>query len=353
MTLLDRYIGKTLLLTCLAVMLVILFLNGLFAFIDELNDTGRHYQAAEAFVYVLFTLPRRLIDYTAMTTMIGCLIGMGMLANHAELTVMRAAGISKWRIMRAVFIPVGFLVVLVMLLAEYVAPVLDKAAEAYKTEKTQQSVQLAQGRGMWHRDGNTYLHINAVRPDGQLLGVTYYQFQSDHQLQIAGFAEQVVYEDGGWWLLNARQTDFAPMKTEVSLEPRRPWSVSLNPELLKVLSDDPDMMSIGGLNQYSRYLQEQQIDAKSYQLAFWQKLLLPVVVFALVIIAMSTLFGPLRSVSMGQRVMVGFMAGMIFKIVQDVLGPATSVYGWSPIISALVPVLICLAVGSWMLKRAG
>lgn len=353
MSLIDRYIGKTLLVTCVVVMLVILFLNGLFAFIDELNNTVGQYQSFNAFVYVLYTLPRRVVDYTAMTTMIGCLVGMGMLANHSELTVMRASGVSKWRILLAVFKPVALIIVLVMLIAEFAAPKLDQAAEAYKSELTQEQYALGGGKGLWHRDGDSYLHINAVRPDGVLLGVTYFRFQKDHQLLESGSAKQAVYEDEQWWLSEAEVTYFDADRTRIDQQARKPWQVSLNPELLSVLSEDPNNMSIGGLNQYSQYLREQSINATSYELAFWQKLLLPVAVAGLVLIAMSTLFGPLRSVSMGQRIMVGFMAGMLFKIVQDILGPATSVYSWSPFISAIIPVLLCLAVGSWMLRRAG
>lgn len=353
MSLLDRYIGQTLLGTVIAVMLVILFLNGLFAFIDELNNTQGQYQAAQVFTYILYTLPRRLVDYTAMTTMIGCLVGMGMLANHSELTVMRAAGVSKWRILLSVIKPVVVLVVVVMLLAEFVAPRMDQAAEAYKTEKTEQALNLGKGKGMWHRDGDVYLHINAVRPDGVLLGVTYYEFNEDRELLQAGYAKQAVYQDDQWWQQDVRLTRFYPMHTEVSEAPRLAWDVSLDPNLLLLLADDPNNMSMLGLYKYSQYLQQQAIDAIPYQLAFWQKLLLPIAVIALVLIAMSTLFGTLRSVTMGQRIMVGFMAGMLFKIVQDILGPATSVYGWSPLISALAPVLLCLFAGGWMLKKAG
>lgn len=353
MSLLDRYIGKTVLLSCLTVMLVILFLNGLFAFIDELNSTTDSYQALNVLVYVLYTLPRRLVDYTAMTTMIGCLVGMGMLANNSELTIMRAAGLSKWRVLMSVFKPVAVIILVVMLVAEFVAPRLDQAAEAYRALKTDEVLSLGKGKGTWHRDGDIFLHINAINPQGQLLGVTYYEFAEDRQLQATGIAKAAVYEQGQWWLQSLQQTEFLSRQTRTALHDRYPWKVQLDPELLKVLADDPRNMSLSGLHQYSQYLRQQALNATPYELAFWQKLGLPVAVFALVIIAMSTLFGPLRSVSMGQRIMVGFMAGMLFKIVQDVLGPATSVYGWSPLISAIVPVIVCLLMGSWMLKRAG
>lgn len=353
MSLIDRYIFRSLFFTCLVVILVLLFLNGLFGFIDELDSLKPGYEAANAFIYTLYKLPRSIINYIAMTTMIGCLVGMGMLANHSELTVMRAAGIAKWRILLAVFKPVTLIIVCVMLLNEFVAPRLDQAAEVYKIEKTKVQAVLGGDAGLWHRDGDHYLNIAVVQRDGVLLGVTYHRFGDNNQLVEAGYAETAVFEDSAWWLKNVSLTLFTEERTETLKTAKKRWDVSLDPELLSVLAEDPDNMSISGLRRYSHYLQEQSINASSYVIAFWQKLLLPFAVLGLVLIAMSTLFGPMRSVSMGQRIMVGFMVGILFKIIQDVLGPATMVYNLSPFFAALTPVLLCLGVGGWMLKKAG
>ncbi len=353
MRLIDRYITKTLMSTCIVVMLVILFLNGLFGFIDELDNTKPGYEAINAFVYTLFTLPRSIVDFVAMTTMIGCLVGMGMMANNSELTIMRAAGISKWRILLAVAKPVALLMVLIMLVDEYVAPRLDQAAEVYKIEKTEDQESFIGDKGLWHRNGANYIHIGAVQPDGTLLNVTYHRFNEDNELQEAGFADRAYFKDDAWWFEQLEMTQFDLQRTKTLFAEKQQWEVALDSTLLSVLAEDPDNMSITGLHRYSEYLKQQEINATSYIIVFWQKLFLPLAVFGLVLIAMSTLFGPMRSVSMGQRIMVGFMVGLVFKIIQDVLGPATTVYNLSPFISALIPVVLCLGVGGWLLRKAG
>ncbi|MGB2130167.1 MAG: LptF/LptG family permease, partial [Marinobacterium sp.] len=104
---------------------------------------------------------------------------------------------------------------------------------------------------------------------------------------------------------------------------------------------------------YSRYLEEQGVNADSYLLAFWSKLLQPLAILALVLIGVSFIFGPLRSVTVGQRVIAGVVFGLVFKFAQDLLGPASTVFGFPPLIAVVIPILLCTGAGLWLLRRAG
>jgi len=79
----------------------------------------------------------------------------------------------------------------------------------------------------------------------------------------------------------------------------------------------------------------------------------PVVTAALVLMAISFIFGPLRSVTLGQRVFTGVLVGFTFRIAQDLLGPSSLVFGFSPLFAVLVPTAICALAGFWLLRRAG
>jgi lipopolysaccharide export system permease protein len=43
--------------------------------------------------------------------------------------------------------------------------------------------------------------------------------------------------------------------------------------------------------------------------------------------------------------------GVVFQISQDLLGPASLVFGFSPLYAAVAPILLCLAVGLVLLAR--
>ncbi len=55
------------------------------------------------------------------------------------------------------------------------------------------------------------------------------------------------------------------------------------------------------------------------------------------LMALSFIFGPLRSVPMGVRVVTGISFGFVFYVLDQIFGPLTLVYGIPPIIGALLP----------------
>jgi len=116
---------------------------------------------------------------------------------------------------------------------------------------------------------------------------------------------------------------------------------------------EPDALSITGLWHYAGYLAAQGLDSGRYWLAFWTKLAQPLVTAALVLLAISFIFGPLRSVTLGQRIFTGVLVGFVFRIGQDLLGPSSLVFGFSPLLAVAVPALICLGIGLILLRRAG
>ncbi|HBM49786.1 MAG TPA: LPS export ABC transporter permease LptG, partial [Marinobacter sp.] len=93
--------------------------------------------------------------------------------------------------------------------------------------------------------------------------------------------------------------------------------------------------------------------AAQYWLAFWKKALMPLGTAVMVLVAISFVFGPLRSVTMGFRVFTGLLVGLLFKYMQDLLGPMSMVYGFNPMIAVLAPIAINAVVGAVLMRRAG
>ena len=350
---LDRYIGKSVFMAILAVLGIILGLASLFAFIDEMADISDTYTFWDAGSFVVMTAPRRLYDMLPMAALIGCLIGLGALASSSELTIMRAAGVSIGRIVWAVMKPMLVLMVAGLLIGEYVAPVTEASAQAARS--------LAQGtgdaqsarHGLWHRQGEEFIHINTVQPNGLLYGVTRYHFDDQRHMLTSSFAKQANFKTDYWLLKDVTTTVFQDGHTEVVTVPEERWNVALSPQLLSTVVLPPESLSMTGLYGYARYLADQGLNNGRYWLAFYTKILQPLVTVALVLMAISFIFGPLRSVTLGQRVFTGVLVGFTFRIAQDLLGPSSLVFGFSPLFAVLVPAGVCALAGIWLLRRAG
>ena len=69
------------------------------------------------------------------------------------------------------------------------------------------------------------------------------------------------------------------------------------------------------------------------------------------LMALSFIFGPLRSVAMGVRVVTGISFGFIFYVLDQIFGPLTLVYGIPPIIGALLPSASFFLISLWLMMR--
>lgn len=356
---LDRYIGSSVLIAILAVLGIILGLASLFAFIDEVGNVTDTYTVMDVLSFVALTAPRRLYDMMPMAGLIGCLIGLGTLASNSELTIMRAAGVSIGRIVWAVMKPMLLLMACSVLIGEYVAPPSEATAQANRALAQGSGDAQSSKHGLWHRQGDQFIHINAVQPGGLLVGVTRYTFDKERHMLSSSFAKRAQYDGEKWQLSDVTTTLFHNVgegikaSTELVNEPTQTWDIALKPELLNTVIMVPETLPISGLWSYIHYLKEQGLNNGRYWLAFWVKVLQPVVTAALVLMAISFIFGPLRSVTLGQRVFTGVLVGFTFRIAQDLLGPSSLVFGFSPLFAVLVPTFICAVAGFWLLRRAG
>lgn len=349
----DRYIGSTVFNAILLVLLLLISLDMLFGFIAELRRLKLDYQVWEAVHYLLLKMPKRIYDYLPFASMIGCLVGLGSLAGHSELVVLRAAGVSLWRIVWSVCKPMLLLVMIGTAIGEYVLPYTEQKADSERQlqRSGNQSRVLIQ-HGVWHREGNDFLHINVVDPDGVLYGLSRFTLDDERRLVESAYAEKAVSKDGHWMLEGVKISRFEGDQWVLENVGNKRWNTELTIRVLNIIAMDSEDLSVQGLYEYVDYLEEQDLDASEHSLAMWQKLLQPLAIMALVMIGISFVFGALRSATMGLRVFIGVLFGFAFKIIQDLLGPSSMVFGFSPVIAVAAPIILCLIFGWLMLRKA-
>jgi lipopolysaccharide export system permease protein len=106
-----------------------------------------------------------------------------------------------------------------------------------------------------------------------------------------------------------------------------------------------------GLYRYIGYLRENGLDSGQYSLALWKKSLLPLTTVVMIFLSVPFVFGPLRSVGVGQRIFVGTLCGIGFFLVDQTTGHLGIVYGLSPLLSVLVAPLLFLGVAIVLMRR--
>jgi lipopolysaccharide export system permease protein len=349
---LRRYISATITASILMVLAVIIGLDSIAAIIDQMGQMSANYDFLAVLRFVAFSIPGSIFDLLPFAALVGCLAGLGLLANNSELVVMRSAGVSTKRVVWMVMRPALVIMLLGMLISEYVAPHTQNIAQSERSNALLKNDNLVSRQGLWHREGNQFLHFNVVQPNGILYGVTIYSFDDEHRLLNTLFAKRAIYQSDYWLLEDVSESHFTDDRVNKLTVASKPWDTELSPDLLNILVLDPLDLAIEGLWKYSAYLDSQGLNSGSYRLAFWKKVLQPVSTLALVLIAISFIFGPLREVTMGFRIFIGVLVGVVFRTAQDMLAPASLVYGFQPIYASLIPIIICLLAGWWFLRRA-
>jgi lipopolysaccharide export system permease protein len=367
MNVLRIHVARTVAFAALLVMAILLGLNFLAVLVEQFGDIRGAYTFWEVLKYATWRLPGLAANSIAFVALIGCLSGLGILANHNELTVMRASGVSLLQIIGMVMIPVLVLVALGLGLQE-VAAFTDRQAENARTlalsaeqkkakksffakKKGNPESMVFQEQSVWNRHENEFVRFDRVLPDGRVYGVLRIAFSEQQQLLSLQHARKGVFKNEGWRLEEVVTRTFAEDAfSDETLEVLR-WESDLTPERLLFVSREPEKLSVAELADYSTFLQQQGRDNRAYQLEYWKRVLQPLSLLSLMLIAASFVFGSLRQVSVAQRIFVGVIVGVGFHILQDVVGTSSLVFGFSPLSGVVLPIAACAAAGMVLLYR--
>ncbi|MFD1804382.1 LPS export ABC transporter permease LptG [Mixta tenebrionis] len=352
---LDRYIGKTIFNTIMLTLFMLVSLSGIIKFVDQLRKTGQGaYTALSAGYYTLLSVPKDIEIFFPMAALLGALLGLGTLAQRSELVVMQASGFTRLQIALSVMKTAIPLVLLTMAIGEFVAPQGEQMARNFRAQQILGGSLLSTQSGLWAKDGNSFIYIERIKGSDELDGISIYNFNDQRRLMSVRYAATATWdkEKRRWKLGQVDESDLNDVqqitgKQSISGE----WKTNLTPDKLGVVALDPDALSIRGLHNYAKYLQQSGQESGRYLLNMWSKIFQPLSVAVMMLMALSFIFGPLRSVSMGVRVVTGISFGFLFYVLDQIFGPLSLVYGLPPILGAVLPSAAFFAISVWMLMK--
>jgi lipopolysaccharide export system permease protein len=356
MTLLDRYIVRSIIGSVLLVMTVLLILGALFIFIDQQDDIGvGHYTAIEALWYTLLNLPQQAFELLPITTLIGSLLGLGSLARGSELTVIRATGISVARLAGTALIAGLLLIGLEVLLGEFLAPPLHVAAREQKAfaKYTNISFGGGGGGGAWVRDGNLILNVARQSGQRQFGSMQIFELSADHHLLALGHAVNATAGANKQWQLgDYTESRFADDSVEVRPPGQRILKSNVTAGFLGLATQDPQQLTNRALWQLITYYRTNSLDARQYVFAFWSRIARTVAIAFSVLLAIPFVLGSLRSSGAGTRTLMGLLLGIGFFLLQKLIESGTVVFALNPLVLAWIPTAAMAMVTLLLLARA-
>lgn len=352
MKILDRYLFRAVAAATLTALLVLLLLESFLSLLVELEDLGKgDYDFAALIHYLALIQPRRLYELFPLALLVGGLLGMGALARGSELIVMRAAGLSLTRLTGSALQAGLALSLVVLAIGEFVAPPLEQQAREQRAVAKTQDLAIRGGRGFWARDGDYFIHVRAVLPGIQLVDIQIFEVGSDARLASVTTAQSARYTAGRWRLEGVSRSLLSDDRVRIEYLDTLSVASDISPRILDVLAANPGELSIRELWVYVDYLERNGLDAQSYRLALWRKLLAPFAYLAMLVVAMPFVFGPQRAAGTGQRLLVGLLLGLLFFLINYLLGNVVLLYGFPPLVGASLPTLLFMGGGLYALHR--
>ena len=350
---LDIYIGRRFLNYFFLIIFLLMVLFSLFELLSQLDDVGTgSYQLKNALAYVALTLPKRLLDVMPISTLLGGILSMGMLADHGELVAMEAAGISTLRICSTVFITGMLLMLTSGILAEMVVPGMEQLARKSRAQALSTTGITLTREGFWARRGNSYIHVDKMLNEGAAANVDIFEFDTKGRLITLTHALNAnLLEDRRWVLHDITRKNIA----EDEVTSQQIESITLDSFLstyqVGVLELPPYSLSTPNLLLYIDALRQSGQNSDQYSLALWRKLSVPLTTGAMVLLSLSFVFGSTRSTSAGTRIILGTFVGIVLYFIDQMSMQWGLLLNLNPFITAMTPVLLISSIAFARLRK--
>jgi len=351
---LFRYVTREILTTSLFVLMALLALFGFFDLIRELGDLGKgNYRLLAMLGYVTLSLASHAYVLLPAAGLIGTLFALARMSEHSEITVMRSAGLSLRQL--AMFVAGAGVVigVVTLVMGELVTPYTDEAANDLRLKATRSIVAREFRSGFWVKDDRSFVNIQDVTPDIALLNLKIYEFDPAFRLTAISRAEKGVYVGPNrWQLSNVELTRFTGDHATLEHLARATWNSVLTPDILAVLKIVPERLSAMNLRAYIEHLRENHQKATRYEIAFWSKLLYPLVAIALMVMGIPFALQSARSGGVGVKIVMGILFGLLFHFAGRLFSHMGLINDWPALFAAGAPLVVVVLVAAEGLRRA-
>ena len=398
----DRYLIRYVLAHVGLVWLGLVWFYMALGMVGELTALQGDYTLADALLYSLLKAPGNAYRVFPFAALIGTLLGLGALAASRQLTVLRAAGCSKIRLMRPALLAVSAALVPAMGVGEWSGSWLEAQARSFRISEITGNIALAGLSGLWLRDGSSMiqirqpwtpsrqrLHFDDVRlfdvRDGRLcrwavaagaqhrtprspvtgrsrmdessapggVGRGARRHEQVERRQISPQAKEGGQSGKAWRLnevIDLRLCDGS--ETQIHRVDKVFWPTSLSRELLINTPLRPSVLGVRELRAYIDYLSGNQLDAYHYRMALSQRFFYPLTVLSLVMLPLPLMLGPPRLLSRTVRLVIGIGLGVALYVVQELTEAVGSIYRFDATVVGLTPFLLTLAGAVLVYRKA-
>ncbi|MGV4274961.1 LPS export ABC transporter permease LptG [Citrobacter farmeri] len=350
MSIFSHYLIRNLFLGFAAAAGLLLPLFTTFNLINELDDVAPGgYRWTQAVMVVLMTLPRTLIDLGPFIALLGGIVGLGQLSKSSELTAIRITGYSIFRIAIVTLCAGLMLTVALGVIDEWVASPLQQQALQIKTHYTRHDTA---GNILWARRGNEFVTVKSLDEQRQPVGIELFYYREDRSLQRYIYAQTATISDTGIWQLEGvNQKEWVNGKETTETKENLAWSSLFADMSLQELTLPSSSFSVKQLIHYISYLKSTGQPSLEFTLALWQKLGHPLLILAMILLAIPFTFSVPRAPGLGSRLAVGVVVGLLTYVCDQIIVNLGLLYSLNMQMTTLAPPALLMTVALILVFR--
>ncbi|MFN3232571.1 MAG: LPS export ABC transporter permease LptG [Alphaproteobacteria bacterium] len=323
--------------------------------LDLLSQSGDVLAPAEAGLDSLWRLtalrfPQILSNVVTFCALLATLVTATTLAQHSEIAVMQASGLSAFRI---VFPMMGVAAVIALLHFAFNETVVVDANAEYQRwqaagfEPGPISLPPAPSDA-WATEGNVRIQVGGVTRDGTILDKLRLNKVDETgktvELTTSNF---VVYDGDQWTMFDVTVFDVRENKVEAFSQ--LPWDTAIPPERFRALTVEPEQVSLPELQRALDQLKGESSARTRLTVWLHQKLAGPMGSILMPLLGAVAAFGVARSGAMFMRVVAGMAFGFSYLVFANFLLAIGQYGAMPPILAAWSPFLLFLCLGSALL----
>jgi LPS export ABC transporter permease LptG/LPS export ABC transporter permease LptF len=355
---LDRYLLRELLVFMaigLAVAAVV------FVVIDLLQTLDRYIRIKPPLVYVLehfvYRVPAALHDGLPVVMLVATIFLFLALTRAHELTAMKAAGVSLYRVATPVLALAGGVAVAAFLFQELLLPRLNELGDEVDRVKIRGQLprHLQSRERLWLRTADSrFYRVELLHPGtSDLYGVTVLEIdQASFRLQSRLDARRAHWTPEGWELTDGAFREFGP-RGEVHTVPFALTAIDLREEIddFTKIHKPIGAMSYRELRDYITRLETTGFQVKKYMVELYSKIAFPLVNLIMVVVAIPfSLQSPRGGRLFGVALAIAIMAG--YLVVHYVALAFARADLLPPLLAAWTANIIFLGLGTSLFLRA-
>jgi lipopolysaccharide export system permease protein len=345
MNLLDRYIVRNFLMGMFPVALLLLVLFSFMALAEQLEDVGQGlFTQFDAFMVVLYTAPRRIVDLLPVTTLVGGLLGLGVMANHQELMAARVSGMSQPRMARPILILTVGLSLLVLLMQSFLIPYSERAANRLRAHAlVETDVHTGGNVEFWTRSGNNYVRVDNVVLGRLPSNIEIYTTDARGRFKrLIEARSAVITGEDYWQLRDIVMTTIDGLVVHEEHRDELTWPGLLSSDQASILVLPLEALAPLDLSRLIRFQRENGLDTHRYRVVWWQEISITLAVIGMGLLTLPLLMGSTRAISAGQRVVLGGLVGIGFYLLQQIAGHLTGLFQLNPPSAIMAPAVVLL-----------